>query len=1233
MNGWCYRQRAALLLSAVMMVVCLFGGMAGMGVAVQAAGEVLTVDEAIANNSGDAAVEGYVVAHTTGTNAYDFESPFANDYNLALADSASQTDPAHILPVQVPSAFRAEFGLQSNPDLLGKKVRVSGSLEPYFAVPGLKSATSFQLVGTEPDPDPDPPPELISISEAKERTGEMVTVEGVVTADNAAIGGGRLSTYLQDDTAGINLFSFELSSYPDLREGDKVRATGVIEEYKGLTELVLEAEGLTVQSTGHPLPQPVELSLADLQSEETAEPLEGSLVRIRGYVTSVPANPAGGGYNVSIIDQEFHGTTLRVMEETGLIEQIEAGKWYDFTGVLSQYDSYQLLPRKAEDVELLAEQPEPPRPDDSYQSTVASVVDGDTVHLTTPVLGTTKVRMLSIDTPETNYNGKSQGYHAEAAKQKLMELLPPGTPVTLEVGSDPLDDYGRLLAHVHKGELDVNQEMVKQGMAVPYFIWPNLDHFEAYSAAAREAIDNGRGMWDPDNPIEELPYEFRFNQRGGPDKYVGDYYTKQYVTPEKWEQIEVENRVFFFTQQEAEEAGYQPADSGEPPTDVVEVQLLGVNDLHGKIDVTGTLPDQPEVSVGRTDYLAAYLREREAAQPHTLIIHSGDMVGASSPVSALLQDEPTVHVMEAIGFDVGTLGNHEFDEGTDELLRLINGGDHPQGTEGYDGIDFPVVAANVEQKESGDLLLDPYEIVEIGGVKLGFIGVVTTDTPQMVMPTGIVNIRFTDEADAINRYVPELQQQGVEAIIVLAHVPGEQDGAGARGEIEQLANQVDDAVDVIFAAHNHVKLDAMVDDKLVVQAWEYGKAFVDIDLKVDKESGEIVAKQAEIVDVVQSQIAPDPQVAAILKQYAERVAPKINEVVGEAAVALEKGYPTRDVFGDNGLGNLIADGMKAAMDSDFALMNGGGIRDRLDAGPITWGELFNIQPFGNTLVKLDVTGSELEQILNAMIHPSYGPDSFIAGARYTWDPDTNQVVRIMLPDGTPLDKERTYTLTVNNYMYNQTSDKYKLLAQLGENVVQGPEDITATVDFVKQFDGRIHYQAEARISTDLTPPTIKEPERLTLHHGETVTLSFAAEDEGTGVRQVNAFLDGAPIENPYTLDGLSLSVGSHLLQVTAVDYAGNQSEQTYTLQVVIDLEHLDEVILAGQATGQITDDGIVNSLLAKVQAAQQAKQKKAKQNILNALSHQVEAQSGKKITSVFAALLLEDIAQVMERLE
>lgn len=439
------------------------------------------------------------------------------------------------------------------------------------------------------------------------------------------------------------------------------------------------------------------------------------------------------------------------------------------------------------------------------------------------------------------------------------------------------------------------------------------------------------------------------------------------------------------------------------------------------------------------------------------------MIGGSSPVSALFQDEPTVELMEDIGFDVGTVGNHEFDEGTNELKRIINGGDHPdgKGTSGYDGQDFPLVCANCKLK-SGESFLPPYEIKYVSGIPVAFIGVVTRSAAGMVIPDGIKNITFTDEVKAVNDAAADLKKKGIKAIAVLAHMSAEQNGSAITGESAKLASGTDSEIDVIFAAHNHKVVNGEINGKLIVQAFEYGKAIGIADLELDKESKDIVKKSAEIQYIDQSKIKPDPDAAGILSKYEEKVKPIISEAVGEAAHDITGGYSND---GDTALGNLIADGMKAKMKSDFALMNGGGIRDGIKKGPITWGDLYNVQPFGNVLTKLEIKGKDLREIINAQISPVYGPDYSISGFSYTWNPETGQAADVKMADGTDIQPEKGYTVTVNQFMATAAGAKYGPIGKLGKNPVTGPEDLEATVDYVKSFSAPISYQTDGRIRT------------------------------------------------------------------------------------------------------------------------------------------------------------------------
>ena len=487
----------------------------------------------------------------------------------------------------------------------------------------------------------------------------------------------------------------------------------------------------------------------------------------------------------------------------------------------------------------------------------------------------------------------------------------------------------------------------------------------------------------------------------------------------------------------------------------IDVQLLGINDFHGQLDVTRNVGGR---AVGRADYLAAYLKQRERENKHTLLVHAGDAVGASSPVSALLQDEPTIEFLNNLGFDVGTLGNHEFDEGVDEMLRLIYGGTHPK-TGYFSGADFPYVSANVIDKKTGKPILPPYVIKKVKGMPIGFIGVTLSDTPSIVTPSGVAGVTFTDEAEAINKAVKQLKRRGVRAIVVLAHNPGvsNKDGSNASGEIVEIAKKVDDEVDVIFAGHNHAYLNAEVDGKLLVQSYSYGTAFSDVDLKIDRRTKDVVAKKAEIVTTYQDSIKPDPEITKLINKYEEKVAPIINQVVGTAKTTISA---EQNASGESALGNLIADAQRTAMKTDFAFMNPGGIRADVEQGEVTWGELYNVQPFSNQLVKMTLTGEQIRKLLNQQWQSNQTRMLQISGLTYTWDaskPIGDKVVDIYLPNGTKLDPNAEYTVTANSFLADG-GDNFTVFTE-GKNREVGPVDLDALVDYIKQlpqpFDAHI----------------------------------------------------------------------------------------------------------------------------------------------------------------------------------
>lgn len=491
----------------------------------------------------------------------------------------------------------------------------------------------------------------------------------------------------------------------------------------------------------------------------------------------------------------------------------------------------------------------------------------------------------------------------------------------------------------------------------------------------------------------------------------------------------------------------------------LQVQLLGINDLHGQLNVTRSVAGKP---AGRVDVLAAYLKQREAENPNTLLVQVGDMVGASPPVSALLQDEPTIEILNRLGFDIGTVGNHEFDEGVDELLRLINGGIHEK-TGDFAGSSFPWIVSNVINEKTGKSILPPYKIIKVNGTPIGFIGVVTTETPNIVIRSGVAGLKFIDEVETINHYVAKLKKQGVKSIVVLAHNPGTSgiNGENPTGDLVKIANEVDDEVDIIYGGHNHAYMNAIINNKLVVQSYSYGTAFSDIDIEIDPKTNDIVSKKAEIITTFQEGIEPDPQIKQMIQKYEAKVEPIANRVVGSTSINLTA---MQNANGESVLGDLIADAQRSTMKTDFAFMNPGGIRADIDAGDITWGEVYTVQPFNNDLVKVTMTGQQIRDLLNQQWGQSKTNMLQISGLTYTWDanfPIGQKVVSILLPDGSQLDLNKTYTVTANTFLVGG-GDGFSVFTK-AQNKEVGPVELDAFIHFIQAMPQPITYKIDNRV--------------------------------------------------------------------------------------------------------------------------------------------------------------------------
>ncbi|WP_406060833.1 bifunctional metallophosphatase/5'-nucleotidase [Micromonospora sp. NBC_00860] len=517
----------------------------------------------------------------------------------------------------------------------------------------------------------------------------------------------------------------------------------------------------------------------------------------------------------------------------------------------------------------------------------------------------------------------------------------------------------------------------------------------------------------------------------------------------------------------------EQADAGPKPVDVT---LLALNDFHGNLEPptgsSGTIAGQ---TAGGVEFLATHLAELRAAakKKNTITVAAGDLIGASPLLSAAFHDEPTIEALSMAGLDYASVGNHEFDEGAAELLRIQNGGCHPvdgciDGTP-YRGAGFQYLSANAFKTATGKPLMAPYAIHKVQGVKVGFIGMTLEGTPQIVSQEGVAGLSFADEADTANRYARELRRKGVETIVVLLHEGGAQastgginDCVGMTGPIVDITNRMDPSIDVVVSGHTHQAYNCDINGKLVTSASSFGRLVTDIDLKIDRRSGDVISAAANNV-VVTRDVAKDPKQTALINRYKTVLGPVAGRQVGVTSQAISRSQETLfgTSLGESPLGNLIADAQLAATDDEqnavAAFMNPGGVRADLDAGPVTYEEAFTVQPFANNLVTLDLTGAQLYCVLEQQfvtgrtLYPS-------ATVGYVVDPNGTtgtvadpcagtRVVRGSLTlGGTAVDTAATYRVTVNNFLAGG-GDGFSALTG-GTNLVTGQIDLDAFVDYL-----------------------------------------------------------------------------------------------------------------------------------------------------------------------------------------
>ncbi|MEJ0035427.1 MAG: bifunctional metallophosphatase/5'-nucleotidase [Gammaproteobacteria bacterium] len=530
------------------------------------------------------------------------------------------------------------------------------------------------------------------------------------------------------------------------------------------------------------------------------------------------------------------------------------------------------------------------------------------------------------------------------------------------------------------------------------------------------------------------------------------------------------------------------------------VKVIAFNDFHGNLQSPGAF--STAAASGGIDALAGYVTQLKAQNPNNVVVSAGDVIGASPLVSALFHDEGTIETMNRLGLEFNAVGNHEFDEGSTELLRMQRGGCHPtdasscQGaTVGtpvpFEGAKFKFLSANVVVTATGKTLFPAYGVKVVGGVRMGFIGLTLKETPTIVTPSGVAGLEFRDEAQSINAAVKQLRGLGVETIVVLIHQGGFQGPApnnfindcksdlvsDANSPIRAIVRGLDDAVDVVVSGHTHTGYNCLLPNNVgrnipVTQASSFGRVLTDISLTIDTSTGNVVSSTVNNIIVDRATVTPNAQIASIVNAYSGLVSPLANAVIGTITGPATNGA---NAAGEMGAGKLIADSQLAATAAPqfggavVALMNAGGVRSpgfvaTTYPHDVTYGEAFTVQPFGNSLVTLTLTAQQLHDVLEQQFLGCLGQtatgrvmqvSSTLTYSYSTSNACGSKVVEAavsgipFVSNGLVLNPAQTYRVTVNNFMATG-GDGFTVLTG-GTDALGGAQDIDALIAYLVSF--------------------------------------------------------------------------------------------------------------------------------------------------------------------------------------
>ncbi|MEJ7831754.1 MAG: ExeM/NucH family extracellular endonuclease [Nocardioides sp.] len=648
---------------------------------------------------------------------------------------------------------------------------------------------------------------------------------------------------------------------------------------------------------------------------------------------------------------------------------------------------------------------------------------------------------------------------------------------------------------------------------------------------------------------------------------------------------------FASSDHDPEIVGIDVAETAAP----VDVQILGTNDFHGRI-LNNTSNGEAGAAV-----LAGAVKQLRSQNPNTVFAAAGDLIGASTFESFIQNDEPTIDALNEAGLEVSAAGNHEFDQGYADLAGRVQ-----------DRADWEYIAANVRKRLDNSRALAPTFTKTLNGVQVGFVGAVTEDLPSLVSPDGIAEIEVTDIVSEVNASADDLEAAGADLIVLLVHEGAPSTDCATMdddptSDFGGIIAGVDDNIDAIVSGHTHLEYNCSfpvaewvaearpVTDRPVVSAGQYGIALNQLVFTVDPTTGVVTAKKQAVLKLKTSPSTPNyPSDAVVAQIVADAVefarvagARKLGKIGGPFKRARLADGTTENRGGESTLGNLVAEIQQSATEAEntgaaqIAFMNPGGLRadivapDGIYPSDLTFRQAANVQPFANTLVNMDLTGTQLETVLEEQWQPATESRPFLKlgvseGFTYTYEPPaagsplgTKGEVTGMWLNGQSVADASTYSVTVNSFLASG-GDKFTEFTRGTGRQDTGQTDLEATVDYF------------AANATDAAPLQVDYSQRAVgVRFPATAPEAYAPGD------QVTFDLSSLAMTGPgdVTDSLVTVSLGGDELGTFAVNNVAQTAlpgfdeagKATVTVTLPADLPSGDvDLIVTGSATGTTT---------------------------------------------------------------